>query len=72
MAHKKAVVEWWNSIGYLFGRRSDYGRDFMLNPNNYKLEPRSKNRSEGAKMRIRYKRALRREPVRDGKKGKRK
>jgi filamentous hemagglutinin len=50
MAHKIDAVTWWNSIGRFFGPKSPQVRQFMLDPNNYQLQPRSFNRSAGGSL----------------------
>lgn len=50
MAHVTDAVTWWNSAGRFFGAKSFEVRSFMLNSDNYKLLPRSINRSEGASL----------------------
>lgn len=51
MGHIEAAVLWWNKKGYKYGAKSKKVRDWMLNPNNYRLEERSANRSHGALLR---------------------
>lgn len=48
MAHKTDAVKWWNETGRKFGARAPEVRQWMLNPDNYYLEYRSINRSQGA------------------------
>ena len=50
MAHIVDAVSWWNRTGRFFGAKAPEVRNFMLDSNNYKLEPRSLNRSAGAKL----------------------
>jgi hypothetical protein len=45
------AVKWWNSVGRFFGAKMREVRDFMLDPNKYKLEPSSIDRSRGARLR---------------------
>ena len=54
MAHKTNAVEWWNEKGRFFGPKSPEVRQFMLDSDNYRLEPQSFNRSAGAKLGQRY------------------
>jgi YD repeat-containing protein len=56
MAHIEDAVTWWNEKGRMFGARSPEVKAFMNNPDNYVLQPRSINRSEGARLRQEYKR----------------
>ncbi|MES2055251.1 MAG: hypothetical protein V4564_04855 [Pseudomonadota bacterium] len=64
MAHKIDVVTWWNAGSHYTGSKSTHVRKFMLDPENYILQPRSINRSEGAKIRQIYRRPLMRAAVR--------
>ena len=51
MAHEPtAAVSWWNQGGYKFGPKSPEARKFMLDPDNYELQPSWFNRSQGARM----------------------
>lgn len=50
MAHRTDAVTWWNETGRFTGAKSPTVREFMLDPNNYELQPRSINRSEGASL----------------------
>ncbi|WP_434989646.1 LysM peptidoglycan-binding domain-containing protein [Xanthomonas melonis] len=50
MAHQMDAVSWWNSYGIRFGAKAPEVRQFMLDSNNYILQPRSINRSEGARI----------------------
>ena len=50
MAHRTDAVTWWNEVGKYFGPKSPQVREFMLNPDNYVLQHRSINRSEGASL----------------------
>lgn len=54
MAHRTDAVKWWNDIGRYLGPKSPEARKFMLDPDNYVLQPRSINRSEGAQLKDRY------------------
>jgi hypothetical protein len=47
--HVDAVV-YWNTEGRFKGAKSKEVREWMLNPDNYYLEHRSYNRSEGANL----------------------
>ncbi len=53
-AHKVDAVKWWNKEGYKAGKKSDTVKDFMQNRDNYTLQPRSRNRSDGGKIRETY------------------
>ena len=50
MAHRTDAVTWWNQQGRFFGPRAPEVREFMRDPNNYELQPRSVNRSAGARL----------------------
>ncbi|WP_447528672.1 hypothetical protein [Vreelandella sp. TE19] len=50
MAHKVDAVTWWNDTGRFFGPKSPEVRQFMLNADNYELQLRSINRSDGARL----------------------
>ncbi|CAM2070369.1 DUF4150 domain-containing protein [Sulfidibacter corallicola] len=50
MGHLRDAVEYWNTEGYQYGAKSQEVRDFMLDPDNYELEPSSINRSRGATL----------------------
>lgn len=55
MAHyPKDAVEYWNTEGKYHGAKSEEVREWMLNSDNYELEYRSHNRSDGAKLNKRY------------------
>lgn len=54
MAHRTDAVKWWNWIGKYFGEKSQPVRDFMLDPDNYVLEPYWANRSKGAGLGLTY------------------
>lgn len=54
MSHQRDAVNWWNAVGKFFGPKSPEVRQFMLNPENYTLEPSSSNRSRGAKVGEQY------------------
>ena len=54
MAHITDAVTWWNSTGYIFGAKSKEVREWMLNPDNYILQPQSINRADGARLRATY------------------
>jgi len=55
MAHKVDCVKWWNKTGRKFGAKSKEVRKWMLDSKNYYLEHYKINRSQGAKLRIKYK-----------------
>ena len=50
MAHRTDAVKWWNDVGRSFGPKSPEVRKFMLDPENYTLQPSSINRSAGARL----------------------
>jgi tetratricopeptide (TPR) repeat protein len=50
MAHNTDAVSWWNSKGRFHGEESTEVRAWMNDPDNYTLQPRSINRSEGARI----------------------
>lgn len=54
MGHLHDAVNWWNAEGRKHGAKSPEVREWMLDPNNYELEPSSINRSRGAKLKDRY------------------
>jgi hypothetical protein len=54
MSHKTDAVTWWNTTGRFFGPKAPEVRRFMLDSENYTLEPSSLNRSRGAKLREEY------------------
>lgn len=54
MAHQIDAVTWWNQTGRFLGPKSPGVREFMLNPDNYALQPSSINRSAGASLRQTY------------------
>jgi RHS repeat-associated protein len=54
MTHTLDAVKWWNNTGRYLGARHTDVREWMLDPNNYTLDHRSLNRSEGAKLDDRY------------------
>lgn len=54
MAHRTDAVTWWNDVGRNHGPKSPEVRTFMLNSDNYELQPSSINRSEVAKLRRTY------------------
>ncbi|QNQ08356.1 hypothetical protein [Sphingomonas alpina] len=66
MAHKIDVVTLWNAGSHYTGAKSTHVRKFMLDADNYILQPRSINRSEGAKIRQVYRRPLMRAADRKG------
>jgi hypothetical protein len=54
MGHTTDAVTWWKKEGMYYGEKSDIVRDWMLDPNNYELEPGGINASRGAKLTDRY------------------
>ncbi len=50
MGHRIDAVKWWNDEGKYYGAKSDPVREWMLDPENYELQHKSVNRSEGAKL----------------------
>jgi len=50
MSHKVDAVSWWNETGRHHGARSPEVREFMLDWENYYLEHRTYNRSQGAQI----------------------
>lgn len=48
--HPVNAVDYWNTEGIKHGPKSPEVREWMLNPDNYKLQPSWYNRSEGAKL----------------------
>ena len=54
MGHKQSAVDYWNTEGRYYGPRSPEVREFMTRSDNYELEPKSINRSNGAKMGTTY------------------
>jgi hypothetical protein len=54
MGHRHDAVKWWNAEGREHGAKSPEVRKWMLEPDNYELEPSSVNRSRGAKLKDRY------------------
>ena len=48
------AVTYWNSEGIKHGAKSEEVRQWMLDPDNYELQPSWYNRSEGAKLGARY------------------
>lgn len=50
MGHVRDAVKYWNKSGYKHGPKSEQVRKWMLDPDNYKLEPQSINRSRGAQL----------------------
>ena len=55
IGHTCDAVNYWNSEGYKHGAKSQEVREWMLDPDNYELEPSSINRSRGAKLKENYK-----------------
>ncbi|NWB95775.1 hypothetical protein HX882_07745 [Pseudomonas gingeri] len=54
MAHAVGAVTWRNNIGRYYGPKAQEVREFMLNPDNYTLQPSSINRAQGAGFRQTY------------------
>ncbi|GAB3635236.1 hypothetical protein GCM10027422_08260 [Hymenobacter arcticus] len=54
MGHLHDAVQWWNAEGRKHGAKSPEIRKWMLDPDNYELEPSSINRSRGGKLKERY------------------
>jgi hypothetical protein len=54
MGHLHDAVSWWNAEGRKHGPKSPEVRKWMLDSDNYELEPSSINRSRGAKLKDRY------------------
>jgi RHS repeat-associated protein len=54
MAHTTDAVRWWNEVGRSYGARSPEVRQWMLDPNNYRLEAFGINRGNGGRLRVRY------------------
>jgi hypothetical protein len=54
MGHKRDAVSYWNKSGYKHGPKSPQVREWMLDSDNYELEPSKINRSRGAKLKKRY------------------
>jgi filamentous hemagglutinin len=54
MAHKVDAVTWWNNVGRYYGPKAPEVRAFMRDSNNYEFQPRSINRSAGAKIGTTY------------------
>lgn len=56
MAHRFDAVAWWNDVAVPKGYapRGPEVREFMLNPNNYELQPYWINRSAGANLKQNY------------------
>jgi len=54
MAHTVDAVTWWNNTGRYYGPKAQEVRIFMLNSDNYILQPSSINRAEGASLRQTY------------------
>jgi hypothetical protein len=50
MGHITDAVEYWNTTGRTHGAKSQEVRDWMLDSDNYELEPYWINRSNGAKL----------------------
>lgn len=54
MGHIEDAVNWWNTQGRNYSPKGKEVRKWMLDPNNYELEPSSINRSRGAKLKQKY------------------
>lgn len=54
MSHKTDAVTWWNETGRHYGAKSPEVRDWMLDPDNYRLDHYSINRAAGARLPDRY------------------
>ncbi|WPC43385.1 GH-E family nuclease [Clostridium sp. JS66] len=54
MSHITDAVKWWNKEGRKYGERAPEVRKWMLNPDNYYLEHRSKNRADGGRIKETY------------------
>ena len=56
MAHRIDAVAWWNDVAVPMGYapRGPEVRKFMLDPNNYELQPYWMNRSSGAALKQKY------------------
>lgn len=54
MGHKRDAVDYWNKEGIHHGAKSPEVRKWMLDPDNYRLEPSSINRSRGARNGMSY------------------
>jgi RHS repeat-associated protein len=50
MGHIHDAVTWWNNVGRFYGPKSPEVRKFMLDPDNYELEPFWINRSKGSTL----------------------
>jgi hypothetical protein len=51
MAHYPVdAVRYWNEEGRFYGAQSREVREFMTDPDHYRLEPRGTNRSAGARL----------------------
>ena len=54
MGHVEDAVHYWNTQGYKHGPKAEKIREWMLDAENYELEPSSINRSRGAKLKQTY------------------
>ncbi len=52
--HPEDAVSWWNRKGYMYGAKSAEARKWMLDPDNYELQPKGWNRSQGARLAEQY------------------
>ena len=53
MGHLEDAVKYWNRDGYKLGPKSKAVRQWMKDPDNYELQPKSENRSQGGELRDR-------------------
>jgi hypothetical protein len=54
MGHRYDAVKYWNVLGRYLGPKHPAIREWMLTADNYVLQPKSYNRSMGAKNGMRY------------------
>ncbi len=54
MGHTRDAVNWWNAEGRFYEPKSQTVRDWMLDSQNYELEPSPINKSRGAQLTERY------------------
>ena len=54
MAHRTDAVKWWNRKGRQYGAKAPEVRKWMKDSRNYYLEHYSINRSQGARLGIKY------------------
>jgi hypothetical protein len=55
MAHKRNAVDYWNKSGRHHGAKAPQVRKWMNDPKNYRIDYNKINRSEGGKIKTRYK-----------------